>query len=313
MSVLRQLHDRPYVLLTLTSLFWAGNAVVGRAVADLIPPLALSQIRWTLAWLLLLPFAWPHLRAELPVIRRHLGMLAILSFTGVSAFNAMLYWSLHHTTAINATLMQSTGPLLIGLWSWLLFRDPLTHRQLAGILVSLAGVIVVVSGGEIGRLMQMSLNIGDIVIIVAIGVYGLYSTMLRMRPGIASLSFLAATIGIGAVVLAPFTIGEYWAGARPAPLTWRSIAAIAYVSVFPSILAYLCFNRGVQLIGANRSGPFLHLVPLFGAVLAILFLGERPGPHHGVGAVLIVGGVLLASRQSPARSGNRVAENGGLP
>ena len=310
MSPLRRLGDRPYLLLTLTSLFWAGNAVVGRAVADSIPPVALSQIRWTLALAVVLPLAWGGLREEFALIRRHFWLLALLAFTGVSAFNVMLYWSLHHTTVINATLMQSTGPLLIGLWSWLLFREPLTRRQLAGILVSLAGVAIVVSAGDIGRLAKLTLNIGDIVIIVAIGIYALYSALLRTRPGMSSISFLAVTIAIGAVLLVPLTVAEQLAGADFAPPTFGAWAAIGYVSLFPSILAYLCFNRGVQLIGANRSGPFLHLVPLFGAILAIVFLGERPGIHHGIGALLIVGGVFLASRGSASNSRNRVAEEG---
>jgi drug/metabolite transporter (DMT)-like permease len=301
MPLLRRLQDQPYVLLTLTSFFWAGNAVIGRAVADRIPPVALSQIRWTLALLLILPFAWQDLRASLPTIRRHIGLLTLLALTGVSAFNTMLYWSLHHTTVINATLMQSTGPLMIGLWSWLLFRQPLTRRQLIGVLVSLAGVAVVVSGGDIARLARLTLNIGDIIIIVAICIYALYSTLLRLQPGLSQLSLLAVTIIIGNVILVPLTIAEQMTGATFAPLTFGALAAILYVAIFPSIVAYLGFNRGVQLIGANRAGPFLHLVPLFGALLALAFLGERPGIYHGIGAILVVGGVFLASR-SPARA-----------
>jgi drug/metabolite transporter (DMT)-like permease len=306
MSLPRRFGDQPYVLLTLTSLFWAGNAVVGRAVADRIPPIALSQLRWTLALLLVLPFAWRHLRQEVAMMKSHAGLLVLLSLTGVSAFNAMLYWSLHHTTAINATLMQSIGPLMIGLWSWMLFREPLTRRQLIGILVSLAGVAVVVSGGDLARLARLKLNVGDMVIIAAIAIYALYSALLRKRPAMTQLSFLAVTIAIGAALLVPFTIAEQVAGAVFAPLSLGALAAVAYVAVVPSILAYLFFNRGVQLIGANRAGPFMHLIPLFGALLAVMFLGEQPGVHHGIGAVLIVGGVFLASRMS-ADARNRVA------
>jgi drug/metabolite transporter (DMT)-like permease len=308
MSLLRRLGDRPYLLLTLTSLFWAGNAVVGRAVADGIPPVALSQIRWTLALLILLPFAWRGLRREFALVRRHLWILMLLSVTGISVFNTMLYWSLHHTTVINATLMQSTGPLLIALWSWLLFREPLARRQLTGILVSLAGVAIVVSSGDLAQLLDLTLNIGDVAVIVAIGIYALYSALLRTRPGLTPLSFLTVTIAMGTVLLAPLTIIESLGDADVAPLTLGAWLAIGYVALFPSILAYLCYNRGVQLIGANRSGPFLHLIPLFGALLAIVFLGERPGLYQGVGALLIVGGVVLASRAAGAERRNRVAE-----
>lgn len=298
--------DRPYLLLTLTSLFWAGNAVVGRAIVGDIPPVALAEIRWCLAFALLLPFVWRRLRADLPLIRRHIGILALLSLTSIGLFNVLLYWSLQYTTAINATLMQSSGPLLIGLWSLILFREPLTRGQIGGILLSLAGVAAIVSGGDPARLAHLSLNVGDVAIVVAVAIYALYSTLLRKRPDISQLSFAAITIGLGALLLAPLAIAERLAGAEMAPLTAGSAAALVYVVLFPSILAVLFFNRGVQLIGANRAGPFFHLIPLFGATLAILFLGERPQLFHAIGAILIVGGVVLASRR-PADGRNRVA------
>jgi len=304
-----RLRDNAYLLLTLTALFWAGNAVIGRAVVDQIPPVALAQIRWIASFLILLPFTWRQMREELPLIRRHIVVLTLLALTGITAFNTILYWSLERTTAINATLMQSSGPLLIGLWGLLLYREPLTRRQLAGVLISLVGVAAIVSEGDPARLLRLTLNAGDLAIIVAIAIYALYSALLRQRPAMEPLSFLAVTIGIGAVVLLPLTAIEFMLGARMAPLTLGSLGALAYVAVFPSILAYLFFNRGVELIGANRAGPFLQLVPLFGAVLAVVFLGERFGVHHGFGAALIIGGVLIASRK-PA-SVNRVAADGG--
>lgn len=306
-----RLFDQPYLLLTLTSLFWAGNTVVGRAVADKIPPVALAEVRWIGAFLLLLPFAWRSLSAELPLIRRHIAILLVLALTGISAFNTLLYWSLQYTTAINATLMQSTGPLLIGVWSLALFHDPLTRGQVAGIAVSLAGVLVILSGGDPAWLAGLTLNVGDIAVLVAMTIYAFYSTLLRKRPAMTQISFAALTMGLGAVLLLPLTIAERLSGAHFAPLETGSIAALAYVVVFPSVLAHLCFNRGVQLIGANRAGPFFHLIPLFGAVLAVIFLGERPGIHHGVGAALILCGVVAASRGRSAVDRNRGAAGGG--
>jgi drug/metabolite transporter (DMT)-like permease len=306
MSPLRRL-DQPYLLLTLTALFWAGNAVVGRAIVDRIPPAALAEIRWTLAFLILLPFAWRSVREELPIIRRHIGVLAFLSLTSIAAFNAMLYWSLQYTTAINATLMQSSGPLLIGLWSFLLFREPLTRAQLVGVFVSLAGIAIIVCEGHPERLASLSLNIGDVAVVVAICIYGIYSTLLRKRPGMTQLSFAAVIIGLGVLMLMPVAVAEYLAGRTIAAPTFGAVAAVIYMAVFPSILSVLFFNRGVQLIGANRAGPFLHLVPLFGAVLAIIFLGERPRIYHAIGAVLIIGGVLFASRRPRGEVRNRVA------
>lgn len=287
--------DRPYLLLSLTSLFWAGNSVVGRAVVHDIPPIALAQFRWTVAFLILLPFTRDQIRADWPRIRERLGLVVLMSLVGIAAFNTILYWSLQYTTAINATLMQSSGPLLIGLWSFALFRDPLTRGQIAGVAVSLLGVAAIVSGGSVETLAHLRLNAGDIAVLFAMLCYTLYSTLLRLRPSVAPLSFVTVTIGLGALLLAPVTIFEMAAGARFAPLTPGSVAVMLYVVLFPSILATLFFNRGIELIGANRAGPFFHLIPLFGALLAIVFLGERPGLHHGVGAALIIGGVLLAS------------------
>jgi drug/metabolite transporter (DMT)-like permease len=297
MFLLSQLRDRPYLLLTLTSLFWAGNAIVGRAVIHDIPPVALAEMRWTIAFLILLPFAWRRLAGDLPVIRRQLGILLLLSATGIATFNTLLYWALHHTTAINATLMQSSGPLLIGVASWALFRDPLSRIQLAGILISLIGVAIIVSGGDPSRLLGMSLNLGDMLVIVAMASYAVYSTLLRRRPAIAPLSFVTITIGMGALMLAPITAAEHVWGSGFAPLGLRDFAAIGYVAVFPSILSYLFFNRGVELIGANRAGPFFHLIPLFGVLLAFFLLGERLAIYHLLGAALIIGGVAVAGRR----------------
>jgi len=286
MLKLPRLRDQPYLLLSLTSLFWAGNAIVGRAVAGDIPPVMLAQMRWTFAFLILLPFAWPRLRYELPVLRQNIGIVIVLSLTGITAFNTMLYWSLQYTTAINATLMQSSAPLLIGLVSWALFGDPLTRLQIAGVFLSLCGVATIVSGGEPARLFGLSLNVGDVAIVIAMAIYAIYATLLRKRPTVAPLSLVC----------------EYVSGARFATLDLGDFAAIGYVSVFPSILSYVCFNRGVELIGANRAGPFFHLIPLFGVILAVLFLGERLALFHVVGAALIIGGVVIAGRRSSARA-----------
>jgi len=309
MPFLRWIRDQPYLLLTLTSLFWAGNAIVGRAVVGRIPPVALAEFRWIVAFLIVLPFAWRDLSRDLPVIRRHFGLLTILAFTGITVFNTLLYWSLERTTAINATLVQSVAPLLIGLFSFLLYRDALTRLQVAGIVVSLAGVAAIVSGGDPSRLLALSLNAGDLMIVVALALYALYSALLRRRPGMAQLSFLAVTMGWGAVLLLPAFVLELASGAKFEPFDASMIGALVYVAIFPSIVAYLGFNRGVELIGANRAGPFFHLIPLFGVILAVLFLGERPGMHHAVGILLILCGVMIASRGR--RGGkNRVAEKG---
>ena len=291
----RSILDRPYLLLSLTSLLWAINIVLGRFIAGTIPPAALSQIRWTGAALITLPLAWPHLRRDWPTIRSKAGILLFLSFTGITLYNMMAYYGLQYTQAINALLMQSTGPLLIGLWSLILFRDRLTLAQLAGIGVSLLGVVVIISRGDPAILARLALNPGDIWFVVALAIYALYAAMLRKRPPVHFMSFLAVTITAGAVMILPFSLAEFLAGHRIKP-TPAAFAVLAYVIVFPSVIAYVCFNRGVELIGANRAGPFFHLIPVFGSAIAILFLGERPQWFHGVGYALIILGIVAAQK-----------------
>jgi len=305
-SLFAWLWHQPYILLSLTALFWAGNAIVGRAVAGEFPPMALSQLRWLFAFVIVLPFAWRHVRRDWPMIRRTMGPLMVLGLTGLAAFNALQYTALNYTTALNSVLMQPVMPLLIAACAFALYRDRLSVAQIAGIAVSLVGVVIIVSGGDLSTLTGLSLNIGDVMLLVAFVVYALYSALLKKRPAIHWLSLLAVTFAWGAVLLLPAFAIEWASGARPA-LTLPSVLALAYVSLFPSLFAFICFNRGVELIGPNRTGPFFHLVPLFGTIMAIVFLGETLTVFHLAGAALIFGGIVLASRKSKERGKNRVA------
>ncbi len=291
----RRFFDRPYLLLTLTSLFWAGNLVLGRLVAGHVPPVALAFVRWSGSFVLLIGFAIPHLKRDWPAIRGSLGRLSILALTGVGLYNTMAYWGLQYTEALNALLIQSTGPLLIGVWSAVLFRDMMTRAQFAGVLVSLCGVAVIVTRGDVAALGHIRFNVGDVCILAAMVVYALYSAMLRLKPAMHWLSFLTVTVGLGALFLLPALSVEIALGGRIS-FDGATLAAAAYVAIFPSTLAYLFFIRGVELIGANRAGPFFHLMPLFGAVLAILLLGERPQLFHAVGFAMILAGVAVAAR-----------------
>ena len=298
----RALFDRPYLLLSLTSLFWAINIVLGRFIAGQLPPVVLSQIRWSGAGLIVLPLAWPHLRRDWPAIRGSLGLMLLLSLTGITIYNTLAYHGLEYTEAINGLLMQSATPLMIALWSLLLFRDRLTAAQLVGVLMSLTGVVVIVARGDVSALLQLTINRGDVWFLVALFCYAFYAAMLRKRPPIHFLSFLAFTIIAGAIMLLPATIAEFLYGRRivPGPAVF---AVLAYVVVFPSVIAYICFNLGVELIGANRAGPFFHLIPVFGSAIAILFLGERPQFFHAIGYALIIAGIVVAQvgARRPAR------------
>jgi drug/metabolite transporter (DMT)-like permease len=290
------LANQPYLLLSITALCWAGNAIVGRLAAGHIPPVTLSFLRWSLAFLLILPFAWKHLRRDWTAIRGRLGTMVVLSVTGISAFNTLQYWALEHTQALNTLLLQSAAPLFVAGWSLALFGVRLTLAQAGGIALSLSGVLVILLHGDLTTLRNIEFNKGDIIFMVALVIFGLYSVLSLKRPDIHGLSFVGFTFGCGAVCLVPLLVGELLT--RPLmQLDTTNLLTLFYVAVFPSTLAYLCFNRGVQLIGANRAAPFFHVVPVFGSVMAIVFLGEHPQLFHLIGFALVLTGVFVASRK----------------
>ena len=290
------LANQPYLLLSITSLCWAGNAIVGRLAAGHIPPVTLSFLRWSLAFLTILPFAWKHLVRDWGAIRARLGIMVILSITGIGAFNTLQYWALEHTQALNTLLLQPAGPLFVAMWSLLLLGVRLTLAQAAGMLLSLAGVLVILLHGDLTTLKGIEFNRGDLIITLALAIFGFYSVLSLKRPQIHALSFVGFTFGCGALCLVPQVIWEL--ATRPVmQLSAGNLLTLFYVAVFPSTLAYICFNRGVQLIGANRAAPFLHLVPVFGSAMAIVFLGEHPQAFHIIGFALVLTGVFVASRR----------------
>lgn len=285
-------YHSPYLLLTLTMSFWAGNIVLGRAVAGNVPPLALAYVRWGVGLALILPFAWGSLRRDLPVIMRSLPVLSFLSLIGITAYNSLAYIGLQYTFATNALVFQSSAPLLIGLWSFVLFRDRLGAMQMAGVAISLAGVLTIIVRGDISALANLSINRGDAWILAGMFTYALYAACLRLKPEIHWLSFLAVTFFLGDLFLTPAVLWEIASG-YTLRLDTQTLLTLAYVGVFPSVLAYIFFNRGIELIGANRAGPFFHLIPLIGAILAIAFLGERIEVFHIAGFAAVVAGIAL--------------------
>jgi len=293
------LMNRPYLLLSLSSLFWAGNIVLGRFIAADFPPMALSFLRWAFACLIVLPFAWPHLQTEWPVIRKHLPILTLLTLTGLAGYNAIAYLGLRYTEALNALLIQSSGPLIVALWSFVLLGIRLTWPQTIGIGISLLGVLTILSRGDPVALTSIHLNKGDLIFTTALIIFGLYSVLAVKRPAIHPLTFMGFTSGYATVLLIPAVIAEAASGHTPS-LSVNNALTLGYVAIFPSILAYLFFNRGVELIGANRAAPFFHLIPVFGSVLAIAFLGERPQLFHVAGYALVLTGVVIAARRTSA-------------
>lgn len=284
-----------YILLVLTMLFWAGNSVVARGATGMVPPFTLAWTRWTVASLLILPFAWPHLRRDAGVIRQHWPILALLAALGTGSFVSVYYYGISQTTAINGLIINSSVPILIPLAIFVFYRETLTRMQAAGILVSFLGVLTVLTKGDPALLATFQLNQGDLWVLLAMMIWAVYTALLRKQPRMHWMSFAAMSFVIASLVNLPLFLGELLNGLTVKP-TLHSLLAIAYVSTFPSLIAQIFYIRGVALIGGTRAGVFMHLIPFFGGIMAILFLGEVLHLFHLAGFALILCGVWLASR-----------------
>ena len=299
-SLVSWLVNQPYLMLSLMALFWAANIVLGRYVAGHVPPFALTFLRWAGTFLVVAPFAWPHMQRDWPTMRRHLPLLLMLALTGFAFNNALSYWGLQHTQALNALLIQSSGPLFVALWSLMLFGVRLSWMQAGGILVSLLGVLVIILRGDLAALAAIQVNSGDISFAGALFVFGLYSALMPKRPKINPLSLIAFTTGTGALMLIPLVGWEISSG-DVLKFDTLTVSTLVFVVIFPSTLAYIFFNRGIELIGPNRAAPFFHLVPVFGSAMAILLLGEKLELFHLAGYALVLVGIFTASRKGSAR------------
>ena len=290
-----------FLLLALATLFWAGNWVLGRALRETFEPNALNLWRWLIAALALAPFALPRLRGRLPAIRRSIGLLVLLSLLGVALFQSLVYTGLKTTTAVNAVLLNSSFPAFMLLCSFAIERERATRRQITGMLISLAGILVILARGDPASLARLEFHSGDALILLAMPVWGVYSVLLKRRPAeLDGISFLFVISVIGAVLLVPaFAVEAYFA-----PPRWpgaEGIAAALYVGLAASVGAFICWNRGVAIVGANVAGFTIHLLPAFGTLLAIAFLGESFRPFHAVGIATILAGVLVATAPAARR------------
>ncbi len=283
-----------WTLLAGANLLWALNVILARGIAGDVPPVTLAWIRWTGAFLFALPFAWGQLKRDLPEMARHWPIMLLLAATGIASYNTRSSIGLTTTTALNVLLLQSAAPLIIIVWAFLIFRDVPTLRQTAGVLVSLAGVAAIAGHGSLETLASLTINRGDLWVITAIATYAVYCVMARKRPKVNSLAFLVACMGIGSVQMLPFAAWEWTQGASIHG-GWPIYLAMAYIAVLPSFVAYLLFNRGLELAGPGPAGQSMHLMPLFGSVLAVLILHERFQLYHAAGIALIAAGILLAS------------------
>jgi len=284
-----------FLLLALANLLWAGNWVLGRLLRDAFDPVTLNFLRWAIAVLVLAPFALRGAWAQRAALRRDAGTLLLTALVGVAVFQSLVYLGLRSTTTVNAVLLNSSGPLFILLCAWAIERERGTRRQVAGMLISLAGILVILSRGELATLLALRFHAGDAWILLAVLLWGVYSVLLKRRPPeLGGVVFLFVIAAAGVLMLAPLAAYEAWR----TPPRWPTPAeagGVLYIALAASVAAFIFWNRGVAVVGANAAGFTLHLLPAFGTILAIAFAGESFHAFHAAGIATILAGVLLAT------------------
>lgn len=300
-SMNQRLTPATALLLTVPPLLWAGNAIVGKVVAPLVPPITLNFLRWLLAFVLLLPFAWQVLRPAGPIWPR-LRRYAVLGLLGVGCYNAFQYMAVKTSTPINVTLVGSSMPAFMIAIGVAFFGQRLTRRQVIGAVLSVAGVLVVLVQGELEHLAQVRFVTGDLYMLAATAAWALYSWLLT-RPGdppeVRSdwAALLMVQLAPGLLWSALFAAAESVVTTQAIVWGWPLLAALAYVAIGPALVAYRCWGLGVQRVGPNIAGFFSNLTPLFAALFSAAFLGEPPRLYHALAFLLIIGGIWVSSRQ----------------
>jgi drug/metabolite transporter (DMT)-like permease len=287
-----------YLLLVLAMLSWSGNAVVGRALAGTVPPFGLSFMRWSIAFLAVAPFAAGEVVAKRAIIFHHWRYLLLIALLGLTLCNSLGYLGLQWTTALNAGLINSAGPMLTLIAAFFFHRERAAPMQILGLLVSLAGVLVIVLRGDPAALLHLAVNRGDLTLLIGVATWSIYTVLLPGAPQeLSPVALLAVLFAIGAATVLPLHLLESWLG-RPLPVTRDAALGYLYVGLFPAVIAFFGWNRGVGAIGAHRASLFSYLMPLFSAGLAYAFLGEEIALYHLVGAGLILFGIFLANRRT---------------
>lgn len=292
----------PYVLLTLTMLFWGGNTVLARGIAGDVPPMNLAFWRWTVALVVLLPFGLRPMWEQRALYLRHWKIVTLLAVLSVTMFNSLLYHAVQHTPALNAILVTSVIPAATVLTSWLLFRDRIGWRMVTGSLVAFAGVLFIIAKGDPSALFDLSFNRGDLFALASVAVWALYVALFRKLPReLNPVGFMQTITIIGLVFIVPL-YGRELAVGNVLVLTRGAILGIAYVGVFASALAFIFFNKGVAAVGGSRAAQFNYLTPIFGGAMAIVFLGESLEWFHAFGVALIIPGLYLAANRGTRRA-----------
>jgi drug/metabolite transporter (DMT)-like permease len=301
MNIKSQNSQKAYILLLITAFAWGGNAVAGKLAVGHISPLLLTLLRWVVALSVITLISFPQLVKDFRATIKHLPFLILMGFMGFTTFNALFYTALHYTSAINCVIEQAGMPMLIFLGNFFFFRMRASWGQVAGFVLTLFGVALTASNGDLSTLLSLNLNFGDALMLLAVVVYAGYTIALRYKPDLHWKTTMAA-MSVGALIAAaPLAGFEIWNGSAMYPdlFGW---GVVIYIGLFPSLVAQICFIMGVEAIGANRAGLFINMVPIFGTMLSVLIIGETLHLYHVIALVLVLGGIVIAERSRPAQA-----------
>lgn len=296
----RQSEGFALALLMIAPLLMASNPVMGRAAVEFVPPLALAFWRWLLCFIILLPLTWRSLRRHQAVLKQHGGLILLLGALGMGVSGGFVYVGVQYTTATNASIIYAASPVMMLIIAAYLDRETIQTRQIIGIVLSLIGVATIIGKGDWQALLAIQFNAGDLWVLGAATSWAFYSVLIRRLSNLVpTFTLFAAIILAGVIVLAPFYLWETATG-HAMSLNGATILSLAGVVLIASLFAFTAFQKGIAVIGAARAGPFMYLMPVYGAGLAVLFLGERFELFHAIGLCLILPGVALASLKRQA-------------
>lgn len=294
----------PVALLLIATILWGGNFVIGRAVANDLPPFTLAFFRWCVALIVFLPITYTAIKREWSQIRKHWAIVLVLGFTGVASFNTLVYIALHYTTSINASLMNMLTPVIIYILSFIFLKEKLNRNQIIGTTISFLGVMIIITNGSIESLQNFSFNKGDIIVIFAVLLWSIYSLLVKQyAKELPGHSTFLVSIVVGIIMLLPFYIHETLTSTMVIHWSSTSIFAILYTGILASIVAFISWNTGVVKLGANRAGIYLNFIPVFASIFAVLFIGENILLSQVIGGLLVVAGVYWTNRKI-SRSNN---------
>ena len=287
-----------YIFLILATLFWSGNFIVGKAASLFeIPPFSLNFYRWTFAWLILAPFTLKEIIQKKDHILKNIKLILVLGITSITIFNSIVYYSLNFTQVISGVLMISTIPVMIIFFSWVFKIEKTSIFQILGVILSLIGVAIIVTKADFDLLINLDFNKGDLWMVVAMFSWAMYSALLRKKNfKLSQTSLLEVIISAGLILLIPAYLIEMSLGFK-LNMNLPFILTLSYVVLFPGLASFICWIKGIAIIGSNRSGIFLHLMPIFSTILAMLIFGEKFMNFHLFGAAFIIGGIFLSSKK----------------